>query len=260
MAYPYTVQDLLVGINATSIAPTGGVWGKLSQRQDVIALGPQWIADSVLELSNSFPFQGLQRSTTTPAQMTPGIYQYPFSAWVNAGDIPTPVNQYNANPKMIPSFFMFYESPLNPVTGYNPGIGLTYKTIDSLELMFSTPGTPAYWSRYQNQVFIAPQPNQNFFSYMRYQIQHPFSQPAALTDVIEIDDDWREIVEYSAAMRGAINLRMLDYAQQYHNILYGDPTKKGSSIGLISARVSQQENDIVSNQGMRQIRPMNYRR
>ena len=248
-----------MGIGATTAAPTGGVWNKLSQRQDVITYGPQWIADTVLEFSNSFPFQGLQRSTTNAVEMTSGVYQYPFSTWVNAGDIPTPVNQYNANPKLVPSFFMFYESPLNPVTGYNPGIGLTYKTIDALELMFSTPGTPAYWSRYQNQVFIAPQPNQNFFSYMRYQIQHAFSQPAALTDIIQLDDDWRELIEYGAALRGAGDLRMLDYANMYHNTLYGDPTKKGS-MGLLSARVSQNENDIVSNQGMRQIRPMNWRR
>jgi hypothetical protein len=259
MAYPYTVQDLLVGIGATTAAPTGGVWAKLSQRQDVFTQGMQWIADAVLELSNNFPFQGLQRSTATPVQMTNGVYQYPFSTWVNAGDIPTPVNIYNANPKMIPSFFMFYNNPLNSVSSYNPGIGLTYKTIDSMELMFSTPGTPAYWTRYQNQIFIAPQPNNDYWSYMRYQIQHPFSQPAALTDIIEIDDDWREIVEYSAALRGATNLRMLDYAQQYHNILFGDPKKKGD-LGLYNARVSQNENDIVSNQGMRQIRPLNGRR
>ena len=258
MAYPYIVQDLLAGIGATTLAPTGGVWAKLSNRQDVFTSGPQWIADTVLELSQSFPFQGLERSTTTPVQLTNGVFQYPFSTWVNPGDIPVN-NPFNANPKLIPSFFMFYQNPLNPVTGYNPGIGLTYKSIDSLELMFSTPGTPAYWSRYQNQVFIAPQPNQDFFSYMRYQVQHPFSNPAALTDVIELDDDWREIIEYGAAYRGAINLRMLDYAAQYHNILYGDPAKRGST-GLISARVSMQENDTVSNQGMRQIRPMNWRR
>lgn len=261
MAYPYTIQDLLFGIGSTANTPAtynGGVWQKLSQRNDIAASGPQAIADSCLELSQSFPFAGLQRTTTNPVQMTNGIYQYPFSTWVNTGDIPTPVNQYNANPKLIPSFYMFYNVPLAGVTGYNPGIGLTYKSIDSLELMFSTPGTPAYWSRYQNQVFIAPQPNNTFYSYMRYQIQHPFKQPALLTDLFLLDDDWREIAEYSAAVRIAGNLRMLDYAGQYKATLYGDPKKPGD-VGLITARVSQMENDTVSNQGMRQIRPMNGR-
>ena len=124
--------------------------------------------------------------------------------------------------------------------------------------MFSTPGAPAYWTRYQNRVFIAPLPQNTYYSYMRYQIQHPFSNPTALTDPILLDDDWREIIEYSAALRGAGNLRMLDYQTSYHNTLFGDPKKKGD-VGLVGARVSMMENDIVSNQGMRQIRPMNWR-
>ena len=252
MAYPYTIQDLLCGIGATPTAPTGGVWSKLSQRQDVFTLGVQWVADALLELSQSYAFQGLQRSTTTPVQLTAGVYSYPFSTWVNAGDIPS--FGTTANPKLIPSFYMYYMFP-SSTTGYNPGIGLSYKTIDSLELMFGTPGTPAYWSRYNNKVFIAPNPIQAYYSYMRYQIQHPISNPPALSDEIFLDDDWREIIEYAAALRGAGNLRMLDYATQYHSILYGDPSKP-RDVGLITARVSMLENDMVSNQGMRQIRPL----
>ena len=253
MAYPYTIQDLLCGIGASPSAPTGGVWAKLSQRADVFTLGVQWVADAVLELSQNYPFQGLQRTTAAPVQMTTGVYQYPFSTWVNAGDIPA--FGTTANPKLIPSFFMFYNNPLNTTQGYNPGIGLMYKTIDSLELMFSTPGTPAYWTRFNNQVFIAPQPTNAYWSYMRYQIQHPISNPPVLTDEIFLDDDWREIIEYAAALRGAGDLRMLDYATQYHSILYGDPSKS-RDVGLIAARVSMLENDMVSNQGMRQIRPL----
>jgi hypothetical protein len=90
---------------------------------------------------------------------------------------------------------------------------------------------------------------------MRYQIQHPFSNPPVLTDEIFLDDDWREIIEYAAALRGAGDLRMLDYATQYHNTLYGDP-KKPADVGLLTARASIMENDIVSSQGLRQIRPL----
>jgi hypothetical protein len=263
MAYPYVVQDLLYGIGSTIGDPTtyyGGVWEKLSNRDDV---KPQWIADAVLALSQSYPFQALQRTTAAPVQMTTGQYQYPFSAFVNAGDVAAPFT--NENPLMIPSFYMFYNVPIPGVPGYNPGIGLTYKTIDSLELMFSTPGTPAYWTRFSNNVFIAPQPNNTFYSYMRYQIRHPFPVPtgptgitALLETVIQLPDEWREVIEYSAAMRGAGNLRMLDYATQYKNTLHGDPKKPGD-IGIQTALVTAMENDIVSNQGLRQIRPMNGR-
>jgi hypothetical protein len=249
MPYPFTVQDLLVGINASTVAPNGGVWNKLSQRQDVITYGPQWIADAVLELSRDYRFENLE--TTGPTvQMTAGTYQYPLSFFQNPGD---------TYPNLIPSFFMFYDIPLQPVTGYNPGIGLTWKTIDSMELMFSTQGTPAYWTRYQQQIYVAPSPINNYYGYMRYQKQHPFSQPAALTDVIMLPDEWREIVEYSAALRGAGDLRMLDYAEAYHKILFGDPASP-AQVGLISKRISQIQADSVENQGMRQIRPMNGRR
>ena len=93
---------------------------------------------------------------------------------------------------------------------------------------------------------------------MRYQIQHPFSNPAVLADTILLDDDWREIIEYSAALRGAGNLRMLDYQTSYHNTLFGDPKKKGDVV-LVGDMVIILENDIVSKQGMRQNRPMNWR-
>lgn len=250
MGYPYTVQDLLCGVGATTAAPNGGVWNKLSQRGDVITYGPQWIADSVIELSRDYPFIGLEQVTAAPVQLTAGKSMYPLSTFLVAGD--TIANR-------IPSFFMYYNNPTVSNLGYNPGIGLAYKSIDSLELMLSTPGTPAYWARFGNNIYIAPNPMQSYYLYMRYQRQHPFSNPVALTDTILLPDEWREIIEYSAAYRGAGNLRMLDYASQYKSTLFGDPEKPGS-VGLIAHRVSQQESDTTSNQGMRQIRPMNGRR
>jgi hypothetical protein len=246
----YIVQDLLLGIEATPDSPTGGVWEKLSQRADVLTLGTQWVADAVIELSRSYPFEDLQ-DTGPVVQMAANQYQYPLATFINPTDV-------IASSNLVPSFYMFYNTPNPGVPGYNPGIGLTYKSIDSLELMFSTPGTPAYWSRWQNNIYIAPAPTNAYYCYMRYQKQHPFSKPALANDVIMLPDEWREIVEYAAAMRGAGNLRMLDYAQQYKQILFGDPKKPGD-VGLIAARVSQMESDIVSNQGMRQIRPINGR-
>lgn len=258
MPYPYTFQDLTFGIGFTGLpsptsVPTGGIWSKLSNRDDVGQYAPQAIQDACLEYSQSFPFQGLQRSTDAPVQLTSGVISYPYSTFVNAAD--RPAFGTTANPKMIPSLFMYYNVPLVFPPDYNAGIGLTYKTIDALEMMFQIPGTPAYWTRWDNKIFIAPQPNQNFYAYMRYQIQHPTEAAApSLDDVVLLDDDWRELIEYGAAMRIATNLRMLDYATQYHDKLYGDPKKR--ELGLYTARISQLENDITSNMGLRQIRPV----
>lgn len=242
----YTVQDLLVGIGAPTTAPTGGVWAKLSQRADVVTYGKQWIADAVIELSRDYPFQDLEETTPNPVQMTNGQYIYDLSTWLKPGD--TIAN-------LVPSFYMFYQVPAGGGPGpTNPGIGLKWKTIDALELMFNTPGAPAFWSRWKKQIYIAPVPDNSYYSYMRYQKQHPFSNPVALTDQILLPDEWREIVEYSAALRGAGNLRMLDYAADYRKTLFGDP-KDPTDVGLIAHRVSQDESDTVSNAAVKQLRP-----
>jgi hypothetical protein len=94
---------------------------------------------------------------------------------------------------------------------------------------------------------------------MRYQVEHPFSSPPSGADDFLLDNDWREIAEYAAAERGAINLRMTDYATNYHTILFGDPEFERSSgargnPGLIFRRISQMESD--SESQMKQIRPM----
>ena len=48
----YTLQDLCFGIGGTPSAPTGGVWTKLSQRQDLLMNGIyQEALKAILDLS-----------------------------------------------------------------------------------------------------------------------------------------------------------------------------------------------------------------
>lgn len=243
-----TLQDLAWGIGATSSAPTGGVWNCLTQRQDLEPYVYQWLADSILEIARDYRFNLLERTGPT-VQLVPNQASYDYDFFmVDVLD----------NPLLVPSFYIYYSANAPSVTGNNPGTVLLYKTVDSLELMFNTPGVPAYWTRYQNQVWIAPIPQQSYYGYMRYQKQSPFSSPPAAEDQYLLPDEWREIIEYAAAERGAIKLRMLDYATMYHTLLFGDPDFQRSSggtgqPGLIFRRVSQMESDSTSQ--MRQIRP-----
>jgi len=244
-----TLQDLAWGIGATSGAPTGGVWDCLTQRQDLEPKIYQWIADSILELSRDYRFNLLEKTGPLVSLIAgQASYDYSYFTILASKDIPN----------LVPSFYIYYE-PYPPTSiNNNPGTVLQYKTIDSLELMFNTPGTPAYWSRFENKIWIAPVPIQAYYGYMRYQKQSPFSSPPIATDPYLMPDEWREIVEYAAAMRGAIKLRMLDYAAQYHTILFGDPEFQRSSggtgqPGLIARRVTQIESDSTSQ--MRQLRP-----
>lgn len=250
----YVLDDLMFGIGQTPVTPKGGVTAKLAMRSDLLSLGGYtWLMDSILELSRNFRFQWLEQ-TGPLVYMNPGQSSYSLDLFLNPGDAGKVAN-------LIPSIFRYFLpfTPIPSLQGVNPGSQLLWKTVDALELMFNTPGIPAYFTRYGTQIRVAPVPWESFPMFMRYQVEHPFASPPLGSDPFLLDNDWREIAEYAAAERGAINLRMMDYAAQYHQTLFGDPEFERSSgargnPGLIFRRISQFESD--SESQMRQIRPM----
>ena len=247
----YTLQDIAFGVGGTPTIPTGGVYSKLSAREDLVARGVYyWIQDAILELSRNFRFQGLER-TGPQFQFTVGVTSYAPTVWMDVIAKETITN-------LIPSIFRFF-NPFSPTNiGVNAGSTMKWKTVDALELMFQSPGIPTYFTRYNDQLLVAPQPDTSYTAYVRYQVEHPFSTPEVEpTDPFLLPNDWKEIVEYAAALRGATVLRMLDYANQYHGVLFGDPEYQRSSggrgqPGLIARRHSQMETDSTSM--MRSIR------
>lgn len=247
----YTMQDLAFGVGGTPTVPTAGVWGKLSQRSDLLSLGVyQWLQDAILELSRDYRFQYLER-TGPRFTLVPGQCNYSIDNFLLTGDAGKQTN-------LLPSLFRYF-NPYQSAGATNAGSTLLWKTIDALELMFQTPGVPTYFTRYGGQIWVAPQPNQAFLTYLRYQVEHPFSNPPVESDVFYLDNEWKEIAEYAAALRGATNLRMLDYATLYHTTLFGDPEFQRSSggrgmPGLIFRRITQMQGD--SESMPKQIKPM----
>lgn len=250
----YILDDLMFGIGATANNPNGGVMAKLANRTDLLARGGYtWLMDGILELSRNYRFQFLEK--TGPLMWTtPGVYSYPLDNFL----VPTDVGKVaNVIPSLFRYFLPYDTAP--PLMGVNPGSELLWRTVDALELMFNTPGIPAYFTRYGGQILIAPRPWEAFPMFLRYQVEHPFSNPPAGGDNYLLDNDWREIAEYSAAERGAINLRMMDYAAQYHQVLFGDPefersTGAKGNPGLIFRKITQIETD--SQAHMKAVRPM----
>lgn len=235
---PYTMRDLLFGVGGTQASPTGGVCGKVSFRQDIIKQGGLTkLQDAILELSRSYRFGGLERTGPTKT-LTPGQYLYPMSFFTNPTENNPVVN-------LIPSFYVEYV--ISPSSSTGSGTNLLWKTIDTLELMLQLQSysNPAYFTRYNEQIYLAPVPQQANPIYMRYQVEHPFASPVSLDDIFLLPNEWKEIAEYAAALRFATDTRMLDFASQYHNILYGDPKEPGK-IGLIEARISQNQGDSIS--------------
>lgn len=208
-----------------------------------------WVYRSVLELAKDYWFQGLQ-ATGPFVNFTQYQNQYEPSFFSQPADSALDLNK-------VVSFVMYYppifDASSLPGTGSNPVVTLRYREITSAENTMNITSFPSYWSRWQGQIFISPNPTQNYLVYMRYQKQHPWtlagSKPAPdPSDVILLDDDWQDIVEYAAAYRGCLSIRLLDIAQNIHTILYGDPDFQRSGglkgqPGLIFGRVSQYQRD-----------------
>lgn len=209
----------------------------------------RWVYRSVLELAKDYWFQGLQ-ATGPFVNFIGGQSQYEPSYFSQPADSALDLNK-------VVSFFMYYQLGLTEATlqtnTTNPGVVLRYREIASAENTMAITSFPGYWSRWQGQIFISPNPMSAYLVFMRYQKQHPWTivddKPAPTgDDVILLDDDWQDIVEYAAAYRGAISVRLFDIATNIHNILYGDPEFQRSGglkgqPGLIFGRVSQYQRD-----------------
>lgn len=218
-----------------------GVYHKLAKRQEVLTRAPFWIKDAIMELTESYTFEEL-RVTCEPVTFEIGVAEYNPSFFTGQNKLSN-----------IESWFV----EISPTTG--TGVMMKYRTPPVVELISKISGPPAKWTRFGNLIVVAPKPDKAYSTFVRGQKFHPFndSDDIGSNDVF-MPDSWREIVEYAAAERGAIELRLLDYAVSYHNIIFGDPqfvTSGGTrgTPGLIFKRLSQQERDMGNNE--RQLQP-----
>lgn len=230
---------------ATTLVPTGSindlvslVTDALQQRTDISTLIPTYVALSVRELTETYPFEELK--TTGPnVTLTTGTPIYPVSLFTQPGDDWT----------FIDALVIYIDTPNNTVTNV-----LRYKTPQAIETILApaTKGIPAWWTRYGQNLHVGPNPTSAFTVFMRYQVKHPFSAPPTVNDAIYMPLSWYDIVAYAAAERIAVVKRWNDQSQYLHDLLYGDPEaqmtngKRGQP-GLISARISQQARDEMFN-------------
>jgi hypothetical protein len=220
-----------------------GVLRKLGNRTDVTPFVPFWIKDAVIELTESYPFEEL-KVTGPLLQFKTNVFEYPITYFTNNNEIPTIIN----------SWYVSYSTTL-PVPGAtnnnNTGRYLKFRTIPVLDVMSKISGVPSKWTRNGKNFIVGQAPNAAYATQMRYQREHPFlcslfDASGLLTQTIQMPASWSIIVEFEAAMIGAYENRMLDYAKMYHDVLYGDPefqeTGRGNP-GLIFSRTSNYDRD-----------------
>lgn len=199
-----------------------------------------------LELSENYPFPGLQITGPTIALTQYKAGPYTYSNFQQAGDAGLELNKFD-------SFFCYYQGA--PVVNQaNTGFQLKYKSINDLEILMNQLGPPTYWTRHDGNIYFAMQPDQaNFYYvYLRYQKEHPFPNrgtASAGTDPIYFPNSWQDIVEVCVAERLAkFDFNLNKRAADFYQMVYGDPKFQATggtqgSPGLIFARTSQTQRD-----------------
>jgi hypothetical protein len=84
-------------------------------------------------------------------------------------------------------------------------------------------------------VVIRPIPDQGYPMRWRIWLKPNIKDPVE-TSELAIPDDWLEIIDYGAKMRGFADLLERDKAREIWVLLYGDPKKKDAP-GLIKQKM-----------------------
>lgn len=104
------------------------------------------------------------------------------------------------------------------------------------------PSQPVEWYRFGNMIGFDPTPNRNYLVQASYQRQHPindyFNKAGLLNrTIILMDQRWFEILEWTAAERGYMELLNYQRAAEVHEMIWGrpDPNNSGERLpGLIT--------------------------
>lgn len=243
------VQDLVAGVTR-----------KLGNRTDIVNDIPLWIRDAILEITESYDFTELQ--TTGPlVQFTQNVCRYPSALFTNNNERATRIG----------SWFRFNQGTPTSIqdTSLN-GMILKFRTKPVVEQMAKSKAPPSKYTRINDTtLLVGPSPDQAYYSFQNYQKEHPFPEDTSnnnnflgslLNSPLFVPRSWKLIVEFWAARLGALEKRMLDVAQNYHEVLFGDPNfQKTSDLskgtpGLIFHRVSQYERDV--SQAERALQPI----
>lgn len=179
------------------------------------------VRKTVLEYTQSYKFTELQE-TGPITQFEANQNNYPPNYFMLPGSALLKANKVN-------SFFL-YTDPYTPPTstlyeGDNAGYSLTFRTIDRMEVLMNTSGLPLHWTRYNNLLYFGCNPDQSYYTYMRYQPEHPFPNAGTVdagNDPLFLPDEWQEAVEYGSAARLAPTYNLSGKATELVSRLKGD--------------------------------------
>lgn len=195
---------------------------KLGNRSDLDGRIRTWLRDSYLEFAFAYPFDELLSTTETSTTAGTDTYDYPVG-----------VRGLRA---------------LTLIDSNKQGIPLERRNIRYLDgLSAVAKGRPWVYAPWVVQgvgsitrfITLRNVPDKSYTLRWRTWLSAVIGGDIKTTD-LHVPDDWLEIVDYGAALRGFSELLEHDRAQAIRDLLYGfiDPTSGKKQPGLIASRMT----------------------
>jgi len=200
----------------------------LGNRADLASRIPVWLANAYVELASNIPFSDLEDSDTILTVAGADTYDYPASA---RGIVASTLT-VNSQPRP-----------------------LTKKNIAYIDIYPSTNrGIPVVWAPFNYKQVLRPIPDDGYMIVRRFWTK-PVVDFTSTTTInatsLSVPDDWLEVVDYAAALRGFVELKDREKAKDTRILLYGDP-KDPSNPGLIKQHLTTiQAENVNSDYGLR---------
>lgn len=113
---------------------------------------------------------------------------------------------------------------------------------ESDKFVTSTPSQPTFWYRFGSNIGFFPVPDKTYQIQARVLKEHPFNDADVKSTNILLPKDWNEIICWSAAMRGFMELLEYEKAEKIKILLHGDP-KYPERPGLMYGRKKRHERE-----------------
>jgi len=210
----------------------GNVKMKLGGRTDLNNNIYDWIGASYSEYAMAYDFEDLEETTTTSIDGNNSNNTYPY---------PTVTDNNNNDWEVRAVKNLIGKESEN--ANNNRTLHLIWKPVKLFDRLPNSTGRPVIYTVYKKQVILHPAPSSDYEGWLlkwRVWLKPRFESGNNYANTeIFLPDDWLELVDYGAAMRGHASLLERDKAAEVMQLLYGSfDQRRGHRVpGLIEQKL-----------------------